>query len=184
MMIVAAGAWAYSSPAPTESADFAAWAQAIGSVAAIMAAIGLAVFERSRSVADRQEEAGNRLKRVARGSAFAFGSLASALLTADEREQRADWTPWTAKVLLSDVEGALESLTRLPIDEMPDPEASIAVLHAIGTGRAAAVMLGVIIEHFDPKAPATTKVFRKLLINITEAAQQHRLSMQAAGAID
>lgn len=161
--------WAYLAPPPKTSADYAAWAQAIGSVLAITVAIGLGVAEAERVSRHRRRDEHSQVLALARSASAASAYLLATLKIADKQSKDHAWTRGSPRIVRADLEGALALLKAIPFGDLRNPDAATAILNMLQTGHAARIYLELVDADVDAGRPVDTGLFDQYASAVAEA---------------
>lgn len=135
------------SPVPTDSSDFAAWAQAVGTVGAVLIAVLIAVYQSQTAAAVRKADAVSR-----RTTAFATFRVASERVVEAVRdtrdrvvEKRTEQS--AAKSAIDAITGSIHQLEAIPVADFGSHRASLAAARFTGKARETILTLRVIADN-------------------------------------
>lgn len=162
----------------------APWAQAIGGLLAVAAAVTVSIEEtrareRDRLLAIRERHRSART--IARTGA---DYLVASLVVAARRTREGTWVRGEAAIVKADVKGAAGILRAVPLQDLVEPDMSAAVLNGLQAANAALILLSEVegrLQHFNP--PPTATYFDSILEGARDVQKRlnNRVREVAAG---
>ncbi|MFN4040178.1 MAG: hypothetical protein ACK4I0_00785 [Brevundimonas sp.] len=135
------------SPVPHDSAGFAAWAQAIGTVGAVLIAVLIALYQNDHAARVRRSESSER-----RSNAFATFRVASERVVEAIRDARARviekrTNQAAALIAIEAITGSVHQLEAIPVADFGSHRASLAAARFNGKARETLLTLRVVADN-------------------------------------
>lgn len=137
------------SPVPDDSAGFAAWAQAVGTVGAVLIAVLLALYQNDHTAHLRRSEANERQLKAFATFRVASERVVEAIRDARARVIEKRTSQAAALIAIEAITGSVHQLEAIPVADFGSHRASLAAARFSGKARETLLTLRVVAENPD-----------------------------------